>query len=250
MKAIILAAGYATRLYPLTRDRAKPLLPVGGRAMIDYIVEKVEAVEEIDTIYVVTNRKFYDDFVRWEGRLDCIKEVVVVNDGTSSDDDKLGAIGDIGFVIKEQDIDEELLIVGGDNLFDFNLRDLADFYKEKGNAVALYRMENLEDIKRYNEIRLDDEGRIISFIEKPSEPRSNLFAVCIYLFDREAVRLVQDYLQQRNNPDAPGFYIQWLHKKVPVYGFAFKGSWYDIGNLQTYREADKIYAELSQEEEI
>lgn len=241
MKALILAAGYATRMYPLTLNKAKPLLPVGGKPIINYVVEQIERVDEIDKIFVVTNQKFAEDFRKWADTTKKTKEIVIINDGTTSDADKLGAIGDINFVIKKGKINDDLLVAGGDNLYDFDLRDFVEFFKKHGNSVGLYHLDNKEDLKRYNEIRFDENNRIYHFQEKPKDPQTNYFAICLYCYNRDAVKLVEKYLADGNNPDAPGYYVQWLFKVRDVYGFPMPGTWYDIGNLQVYEQADKDY---------
>ena len=241
MKALILAAGYATRLYPLTENRAKPLLPVRGRPMIDYILDHLEKIDDIDKIFVVTNDKFSSDFQKWAEDVKDSKEIVVVNDGTTSDDDKLGAIGDIYFVVKDRNVDDDLLVVAGDNLFDFDMEYFVEFFKTHGNCVALYSLNDKAALKRYNEIKLDENNRIYSFLEKPENPQTDSFAIALYIYNRKGVKLVGKYLEEGNNPDAPGYYIQWLHKQIDVYGVPLSGIWYDIGNLEVYEKADREY---------
>jgi glucose-1-phosphate thymidylyltransferase len=243
MKALILAAGYGTRLYPLTKNKAKPLLPVGGKVIIDYLVEQLDAIAEIDHIYVVTNAKFAADFERWAAQAAGRAPITAVSDGTTSDADKLGAIGDMHFVITRYRIAEPLLIVGGDNIFTFDLREFVRFYHAHGSSVGLYKLDDLAAITRYNETVLDTRGRIVSFREKPPDPKSTLFAVCLYLYAPDDVRRVAQYLEDGNNPDAPGHYVAWLHTRAAVYGFPFPGTWYDIGDLNAYNEADRFFAE-------
>jgi len=243
MKALILAAGYGTRLYPLTRDKAKPLLPVGGKPIINYLLDEIERIDEIDHIYVVTNEKFSKPFAAWAADTPCRKPITSINDGTLSNDDRLGAIGDINLAVDKHQIDDSMLIVGGDNIFTFDFRDFAAFYNAHGSSVGLYKLDDLEAIKRYNETVLDTTGRITSFREKPPDPKSNLFAVCLYCYAAEDVARVRQYLDAGNNPDAPGHYVAWLHKQTNVYGYPFAGTWYDIGDLKAYEEADRFFAE-------
>ena len=243
MKALILAAGYATRLYPLTRDRAKPLLPVGGRPIIDYIVDSLESVAEIDRVYVVTNEKFTPSFRRWaserEGRL----PIEVINDGTTSDDDKKGAIGDILFTIDRVGIDDDLLVVGGDNLFDLDMKKVVESFRRKGTTVVAYDIGDRDAARRYGIVATDADGRIVDFREKPEDPPSTLAATALYLFPREGLGLFRTYAAEGNNLDQPGRYIQWLYRKEPVYAHVFDGLWYDIGNIEMYRRADELYRE-------
>jgi glucose-1-phosphate thymidylyltransferase len=243
MKALILAAGYATRLYPLTKNKAKPLLPVAGKPIINYLVDRLNAIDEIDEIFVVTNRKFAGDFEQWAADASSAKPIVAINDGTTSDDDKLGAIGDIGFVIEQQAVDEPMLIAGGDNIFTFDLGPFVEFFRTHGSTVGLHELDDTEAVKRYNEIMLDERGRIVSFREKPPDPKSNLFAICLYLYTAADVARIAQYLREGNNPDAPGHYVAWLYTRTDVYGCPLGGAWYDIGDLDAYREADGFFTQ-------
>ncbi len=239
MKALILAAGYGTRLYPLTRDKPKPLLPVGDRPMIEHILEKIEKIEEIDKIYVVTNEKFAGHFHHWKDTYPGRREIKIINDATTSDDNKRGAIGDMQLVIERERVDDDLLVIAGDNLFEFSLRDFATFFREKGASIAVHNLPDLEAVKRYSIVKLGEDRRIINFEEKPPQPATTLVAICLYLFPKDQLNLISEYLEEGNNPDAPGFYIAWLHRREPVYGFVFKGKWFDIGDLRCYEEANK-----------
>ena len=242
MRVLILAAGYATRLYPLTLNRPKPLLPVAGKPILEYIMDKIEKVEEIGEVYVVTNQKFTEHFQGWKNNFKSKKRIEVLNDGTLSDEDKLGAVGDLRFVIEREKISDDLFVVAGDNLFQLDIPKFIDFFKEKGTSVALHDVGNKELAKRYGIVTLDQNKRIINFEEKPENPQTTLAATCMYLFSKDESGLVKDYLREGNNPDAPGYYIQWLYKKTEVYGFVFTDKWYDIGDIVQYEKADKEYA--------
>ena len=235
MKAIILAAGYATRLRPLTDSIAKQLLPIGGRPMMDWVCDKVEEVT--DEIHVVTNTRFVDDFGRWASGRDA---VTVHDDGTTSNADRLGAIGDIAFVLERAGGEDDLLVIAGDNLFDFRLGEFVDFWREKGtaSALAVYDCGDLELATHYGVVEVGEDDRVVSFEEKPSEPRSALVATACYLYHREHVPLIGRYLVQGNPPDQPGRLIAWLHEREPVYGYRFPGLWYDVGNPEQLLEAD------------
>jgi glucose-1-phosphate thymidylyltransferase len=236
VKALILAAGYATRLRPLTETWAKELLPVGGRPIIDAIVESIGEVGDVDEVHVVTNARKAPAFRTWaEGR-----DVVVHDDGTSSNDDRLGAIGDIEFVIERAAIDDDLLVIAGDNLFDFSLAALVVFWRSKapGSALAVRDVGSLDLARRYGIVTLDADDRVIDFVEKPDDPPSTLAATATYLYSRDHVRLVGTYLAEGNAADQPGRLVAWLQKREPVYGWQFEGGWFDIGDHEQLLEAD------------
>ena len=235
MKALILAAGYATRLYPLTENVAKHLLPVGGRPMIDHVLDRIREVGEVDQVHLVTNARFAPAFADWAP-----DDVTVHDDGTTSDDDRLGAIGDIQFVLERTGFDDDLLVVAGDNLFFYRLADFVGWWRDKGkaSAVAVYEHPEREMVKQYSVVDLDAEDRIVSFVEKPTDPPSTLAATATYLFGRDYVSLVRDYLEEGNLPDQPGRFVEWLHTRAPVYGYRFAGDWYDVGDKKQLLEAD------------
>jgi glucose-1-phosphate thymidylyltransferase len=237
VKAIILAAGYATRLYPLTKTFAKPLLPLAGRPMLDYLLDRIREADAIDEIHVVTNHKFADAFAGWART----RDVRVHDDGTASEDDRLGAIGDIAFVIDQAGLEEEdLLVVAGDNLFDFSLADYVRWWRGKGeaSAVVLYDVGSLELVKRYSSVEIDEEGRLRSFVEKPEDPKSSLVATASYVYHRSHVPLIRRYLEEGNAPDQPGRFVAWLVPRMPVYGYTVTGDWRDIGDAGQLLEAD------------
>lgn len=242
MKAIVLAAGYATRLYPLTETVAKPLLPVAGRPMIDHLLDRIREVDEVDGIHVVTNRKFAGSFLRWaEAHEGAGVRIDVHDDETTSDDDKLGAIGDIRFVIEQAGIEgDDLLVVAGDNLFDYSIAGYVRWWRGKGeaSAVALYDVGELELVKKYSAVELDDEDRLVGFVEKPEHPATTLVATATYLFHRGHVPLVKLYLEEGNSPDQPGHFVSWLVPRAPVYGYRFEGEWRDIGDADQLLDAD------------
>ena len=243
MKALIMAAGYAVRLYPLTKNRPKPLLPVYHRPIIEYILARVEKIEAIDEVLVVTNHRFADRFTAWAEDLSFQKKIRIMDDGTMTNDDKLGAVGDINFVIKNAQLSDDLLIIAGDNLFDFSLDGFikAGLSKRPAVSIGLYDIGDLDAVKKYGMVVLDKDKKIIDFQEKPRHPSTTSVAVCLYFFPQESLALVSKYLDDGNNPDAPGYYIDWLCRKEPTYGFVFKGEWYDIGDIASYHRASKEY---------
>jgi len=239
MKALILAAGYATRLYPLTKEYPKPLLDVSGRPIIDYIMDKLGKIDAIDEIIVITNNKFIGQFKNWK-KLHSRKKISLVDDLTKSHSDRRGAIGDMDFAINNAGITEDLLVVGGDNLFDDDLNDFLSFTRLHRSypVIGVYNIKSKTKAKNYGVIRLDKKNKIIDFQEKPDKPKSALVAMCLYYFPKERLGLVREYINtRRDKHDATGLYIDWLRKEMPVYGFIFNGHWYDIGHHQFYNEA-------------
>lgn len=244
MKALILAAGYATRLYPLTKEYPKPLLAIGKRHMIDYIVDKLEGLDCIDEIMVVTNSKFISKFRKWAASLKITKRVTLVDDLTYTKDDRRGAIGDMYFVIQKRRIDDDLLVVGGDNLFDGGLEDFLLFAAEKEGqpVIGVYNIKDKSSASQYGVVKLDRSGKIIDFAEKPAKPKSALVAMCLYFFPKKRLRLIKKYLDTKTDKhDATGFYIDWLSKTIPVYARVFEGRWYDIGHRDFYDKARKTF---------
>ncbi|MDX6510589.1 MAG: glucose-phosphate thymidylyltransferase [Gaiellaceae bacterium] len=239
MKAIVLAAGYATRLRPLTDSIPKQLLPVGGRPMLDWIVDKLEEVDEIDAVHLVTNARFAPDFELWAAARG--EGVTVHDDGTTSNEDRLGAIGDIRLTIERAGLaGDDLLVIAGDNLFDFSLDDYVAWWHRKGraSAVALYDCGSRELASQYGVVDVEADDRIVGFVEKPSDPQSTLVATATYIYHREQLPLVERYLAEGNPPDQPGNLIAWLHSREPVYGYRFSGAWFDIGDRDQLLEAD------------
>ena len=246
MKVIILAAGYATRLYPLTLTRPKPLLPVAGKPMIDYVLDNLAPIGGIDRIYVVTNAKFAGQFQEWSEDYRAHKaklNFTVVNDGSTDDTNKLGAIGDIHFVLKTQNVDDDIIVVAGDNLFSQDLSDYGRLCREKNAPVlGMYDVGDLEQIKKYNAISVNGDGRITFFEEKPKSPTSTITGIALYFYPRSSLAVIRQYIAEGNNPDQPGRLIQWLYPRVPVYTWTVPGLWYDIGSRETLEEANRIFA--------
>ncbi|MBU0548171.1 MAG: nucleotidyltransferase family protein [Candidatus Omnitrophica bacterium] len=243
MKALILAAGYATRLYPLTRGYPKPLLEIKGRPIINYIVDKLGAVAAIDEIYVVTNSKFIGFFRRWAEIIKSSKKIVLVDDQTKNNQDRLGSIGDINFVIIKKKIKDDLLVIGGDNLFSGSLQGFLGSFKKNVPAVniGLYRLKQRKDASSYGVVKLDKHKKIISFEEKPKYPQSSLVAMCLYFIPKDYLGLIKEYIQGKRI-DAAGGYIAWLKDKTDVHGYIFNGSWFDIGDHKYLNAAKEKFA--------
>jgi glucose-1-phosphate thymidylyltransferase len=240
MKALVLAAGYATRLYPLTLDRPKALLEVGGRPMLDHVHERLEEMGVDETI-VVTNARFTPHFEEWASERDGVR---IVNDGTTSNDDRLGAIGDIGFVLEQTALDDDLVVVAGDNLFGDDVSAFPAYGREVNAPVlAVHDVGDLRRMREYNQVDVDDEGRIVFFEEKPEEARSTLAGVALYFYPQHTLPLIREYLNEGLNPDQPGRLIEWLYPRTSVYTWRLPGKWYDIGSAETLAEADRIFSQ-------
>jgi glucose-1-phosphate thymidylyltransferase len=251
MKLIVLAAGYATRLYPLTLDRPKPLLEVAGRPMLEHVMENVAPIKEIDHVYVVTNAKFAGHFGRWAegyGGARGGPPITVINDESTDDSNKLGAIGDMHLVLTGQGIDDDVIVVAGDNLFSESLGGFGDYCREKQAPVlAVYDVGDLEEIRKYNSIEVDDEGRITFFEEKPASPRSTLTGIALYFYPKATLPLIRRYVEEGNNPDQPGRLVQWLYPRTPFYTWRAPGIWYDVGSKETLEEANRIFSDRPRE---
>lgn len=243
MKVILLCAGYATRLYPLTKDKPKPLLPVAGKPIIQYVLEEINTIEDINAVYIVTNDKFADHFEKVKQSLGCDKTIEIVNDLTTSNDDRLGAIGDIAFTIQDKNIDDDLLIVAGDNIFDLKLD--AFISVAKGNApygtIAAYDVQNRELAKKYGLVKIDAASKIVDFQEKPENPETTLASLGLYYYPQAMVPQIQLYIDEGNNTDQPGNFVAWLLANSQAYAHAFNGIWFDIGDFKSLENADVYF---------
>jgi glucose-1-phosphate thymidylyltransferase len=248
MNVLILAAGYATRLYPLTLNKAKPLLDVAGKPMIEWVLDNLAPIRDLENVYIVTNDKFAADFQRWADEYKKRQPKLnfkIINDGSQSDQDKLGAIGDINLVITRENLAaSDLIVVAGDNLFSEPLEGFAEFARQHKATIATYDVKDLEAIKKYNNIEVNADGEIIHFEEKPAKPQSTVTGIALYYFSPETVTMFPTYIAAGNNPDQPGRFIQWLYKHMPVHTYQIHGTWYDIGSKETLEEANKIFAQF------
>lgn len=248
MKALILAAGYATRLYPLTKEHPKALLKVKGKPIIDYIIKKIAVVEGVDEIIVVTNRKFILQFKDWLRRKKIAPgRITLLDDLTKDNATRRGAIGDINFVIRKKKIKDDLIVIGGDNLFDGTLDGFLRLAAGHPGypVIGAYDIKDIKEAQRYGLVKLDRDGKVTDFQEKPKQPKSTLAAMCLYYFPASRLCLVKEYLNKRkaiHKSDATGLYIDWLRKRLAVYAFVFGGLWYDIGDKKFYSEARKKFA--------
>ena len=242
MKALILVAGYATRLYPLTINTPKPLLEVGGKPIINYIVEEINTVEAVDEIYVVSNHKFAGHFETWAAQLNNPVPISVLDDGTSTEETRRGAIGDIQFTIDEKKIDDDLMIIAGDTLFTFALKEYYEYFKAKqDDCVVVREFNDVERLKKMGVVKLGENDIITSFEEKPAEPKSNKVAFAAYIYRRDTVPKIKTYLEEGNKPDAPGNFLAWLYTRKPVFAWVMNGDCYNIGTHKSLEEVNEIF---------
>jgi len=246
MKAVVLAAGYATRLGAIAQDKPKQLLLVAGKPILSYIIEKVAALDSIDEIVVVCNARFFDDFKEWDNSFkhNCgskfNKKITVLNDGTTCKEERLGAIGDICFAISSLNLNDDLLIVGGDNLFVDDLADLMNSFFSKGSSILLNDVEDFEKAKLYGIAHLDEGGRIVAFEEKPEKPTSTLASTLIYALQKKDLSLLREVVRL-GIADRTGDFIRYAAKQRDIYGLPIKGKWFDIGSLEQLNEATEAF---------
>jgi glucose-1-phosphate thymidylyltransferase len=247
VKLIALGAGYATRLYPLTLNQPKPLLPVAGKPMIEHVLDNLATVGGLDHIFLVTNDKFATHFSVWSEefqRAHAGLPITIINDRSTDDSNKLGAIGDIDLVLRSAEIDDDVIIVGGDNLFSISLEEFGDYSRERNTPVlGVYDVGHLEEIKKYNAIEIDSEGRITFFEEKPAHPKSTLTGIALYFYPKWTLPLIRQYLAEGNNPDQPGRLVQWMYQRTPFYVWRVPGIWFDVGSKETLEEANRIFSQ-------
>ena len=246
MKAIILAAGYATRLYPLTKDQPKPLLKIGPKTIADFLLDRLAEAGPIDKVFVVTNARFFPHFQKWAETVNRLQmypfRIKIVNDRTTSNETRLGAIADIQYVLSQEKINDEIVITAGDNIFNFNFGEIYNFYRQKEATVIL--VHPITDKKRLTSVgvvQVDENFRVTGFEEKPVEPKSNLIAPPVYFIPKENIHFVETFLQKSQTHDAPGFFISWLHTQIPIYAYLMKELYYDIGTLKMYNKVNQSF---------
>ena len=245
MKAVILAGGYARRMWPLTKNRPKHLLPIAGRPMLDYVMDSLESIPDLEEIFLSTNMRFQGQFKKYLDGVNTKKKLRLFIEDTRSEEEKLGSVGALGYLIRESGLDDNLLVIGGDNIFGFEMTDFIEyFYSKKANTIALYDLGNREKARLYGVVHIDDDNRIIDFHEKPADPQSTLVSTACYAFTRKGVRSILRYLEEGNDPDKMGHFIEWLCKRDVVYGYIFTGVWFDIGSFESYEAANRYFSSL------
>lgn len=240
MKCLILAAGYATRLYPLTENFPKPLLKVQGKAILDWLIEDMETSGEIDEYIVISNHKFSELFRMWAKTLP--QKVTVVDDGTSTNETRLGAVCDIQFAIEALSLDDDMLVIAGDNLLDFSLTKFISYAQEKKTSCIMrYYEASLQKLQKSGVVTVDEQDRVIQLAEKPQCPESNWCSPAFYYYTKEDARLVKEGIAAGCGVDAPGSYIAWLCRKTTVHAMEMPGKRFDIGTLESYEKVQQEY---------
>ena len=243
VKAVVLAGGFAKRMWPLTKDKPKHLLPVAGRPMLDFILAKLEPLAAVDHIYISTNAAFERHFRQY---LDTVgfKNVSLFIEDSHREEEKLGSVGALDNLVRKCGVNDELLVFGGDNIFSFDTEDFVKFFRQKkANIVALFDLKSTEKARFYGVVKIDPNDRVVDFQEKPAEPKSTLVSTACYAFSRDGVGNLHRYLEEGNEPDKMGHYIEWLYRNDGVYGYVFEGFWFDIGSFESYHEAERHFSQ-------
>ena len=241
MKCLILAAGYATRLYPLTENFPKPLLEVAGKPILDWLIDDMARTGLVDEYVVISNHKFAHIFEEWASRK---KDVVVkvLDDGTTSNDNRLGAVRDIQFAIDQLNLDDDLVVMAGDNLLDFSLGGFIRYFKEKqATCIMRYYESDVAKLSKSGVVEIDEEDRVLAMEEKPAVPKSTWCVPAFYCYTREDGRLIKKGIESGCGTDAPGSFIAWLSQQTSVYAWEMPGKRYDIGNLASYEDVKKAF---------
>ena len=240
MKCLILAAGYATRLYPLTEHFPKPLLDVGGKTILDWLVDDIHTAGLVDEFVVISNHKFAHHFDKWAATKSM--KVTVVDDGTDSNETRLGAVKDIQFAIDQLDLDDDMLVIAGDNVLDFSLTKFISYAKEKNTSCIMRYYEPQEKkLVKCGVVEIDENDRIVSMEEKPAEPKSHWCCPPFYYYTRKDAELVAKGIEAGCGTDAPGSYIAWLCTQTPVFAMEMPGRRFDVGNLDSYNKIKNEY---------
>ncbi len=240
MKCLILAAGYATRLYPLTENYPKPLLKVGNKTILDWLVDDIDSAGLVDEYVVISNHKFATHFEDWAKTK--TQKICVVDDGTGSNETRLGAVRDIQFAIDELSLDDDMLVIAGDNLLDFSLTKFLRYAEEKKTSCIMRYFEGDEKrLQKCGVVSIGDNDVIIGMEEKPASPKSNWCCPPFYYYTKADAKLVKAGIDSGCGVDAPGSYIAWLCTQTPVHAMEMPGRRYDIGNLESYSKVQKEY---------
>lgn len=247
MKAILLCAGFGTRLYPLTERQAKALLPIAGEPLLNHLMKKLVPMKDLTEIVLISNGRFYNDFSDWKKTFAMPCPITIINDRTMDNDHRLGAIRDLKLGIDEGKVNDDILVLAGDNLFDLDLTGFVKFAKSKkpGISVGAYQLADRELAKKYGLIKTDSSDKIMQFFEKPKDPPTLLASMGVYYFPKESLQWINRFLEENKNMDAPGYYLAWLLSRVDLFAYPFKeGLWFDVGDLNSYQKADQHFKEF------
>lgn len=248
MIALLLVAGYATRLYPLTINTPKPLLPVAGRPMLDYIVDELDTLPDLTGICLISNHRFAGHFEEWASTRRLVSShatITVLDDGTTDDSNKRGAIGDIQFAIDTLHIDEDTVIIAGDNLFTYRLKDMYDhFLKIRRDLLIAIHVPDKSQLQKLAVATLDGQGKVLRMMEKPAEPESETAIYATYFYLKETLPLIRKYLEEGNTPDAPGHFPSWLYTRRDVFAYLADGNCIDIGTPENYKDVTENFPKL------
>ena len=238
MKCIILAAGYATRLYPLTKNFPKPLLKVGGKTILDWLVDDLSPV--IDEFVVISNHKFAEQFEKWSAEK--IPVITVIDDGTESNETRLGAVRDIQLAVDTLEIDEDCVVMAGDNVLDFSLQGFVRYAVNSGTSCVMCHEETrLAALQKTAVITMEDSGLITSYEEKPREPKGCHAVPPFYFYKAEDIKRIPEAQADGCGADAPGSYAAWLSSKTPMHAYVMPGKRYDIGDMKSYEMVQEVY---------
>ncbi len=244
MKCLVLAAGYATRLYPLTENFPKPLLKVGEKTILDWLLDDIENAKLVDEYVVISNHKYAHHFAAWASAKPY--KITVVDDGTQSNETRLGAVKDIQFAIDALQLDDDMLVIAGDNVLDFSLVNFIRYAKEKNTSCIMrYYEENTEKLKKCGVISIDENDLVTHMVEKPADPPSNWCCPPFYYYTRQDSKRINDGITAGCGTDAPGSYISWLCSITDVYAMEMPGKRYDIGNLASYEQVQREYGGIT-----
>lgn len=240
MHAIILCGGFGIR-FPMSPEKPKALLEIRGKPLVEHLVDKLKDVTEIEGIHISTNSRFADDFRDWISR--CNNQLVeLVVEDANSNEEKLGAIGALAYVIEKKQIKGDFIVLNGDNVFDDGLVGIAEAFRKWGSLViGTHEARSLEDARLFGVVQTDNSGAVVSFDEKPKMPKTTMVSTGVYFFPARVAAMISEYISSGMSPDAPGSFIQWLLNKEKVKAFLLKGKWIDVGNREAYELAKKWF---------
>ncbi len=235
MKSVILAAGFATRLYPITEDKAKPLIEINKKPIINYIIDKIREIS-LEEIIIVTNDKFYPHFLEWMKKSN-YSNITILNDGVCNPEKRLGAIGDLLFVIDKQKINEDLFLISGDNLFRYSLKEAYSIFQKERKDLSIFNDSEDWNIAKRMGVALIKDNFLIDFEEKPQKPKSTICSTSTYFFKKETIPLMKQFVNESKNADQPGLFLEYLYKKIPIYAYLTSERWVDVGTINSLRQS-------------